>query len=117
MKQKALAAAALTLCLLTGCKGGGEAIDTSKLTGTWERTMLDGTETLTLNADMTYHKVIEIGGDIPMKTTSDDQWSVKGDTLTLKYSDFDTSSSYKVTFEGNTMTWDNGDAQIVYTKK
>lgn len=119
MKRKAMAAAALTLCLLTGCGGGDDAVsaNTEKVVGTWVRTMLDGTETLTLHADMTYDKVIKIGGDVPLTSTSHDTWSLKGDTISIVYSDFDTTSDYKITVEGNTMTWDNGKAQLVYTKQ
>jgi hypothetical protein len=118
-KISILTAAALTLCLLTGCGGGNSAKDVSKdeLVGTWVQKLSDGTETLTLNSDMTYTKVIDLGGAVPMKTTTEDTWSLSGSTITIQNSKYSTSSAYTVTLDGSTMTWVTGDSQIVYTKK
>ncbi|MBP0974050.1 MAG: lipocalin family protein [Oscillospiraceae bacterium] len=114
-----LSAAALSLCLLTGCGGeeSAKAVNKDDVVGTWVQTMSDGKETLTLNSDMTYTKVIELDGSASLKTTSEDTWSLSGNTITINYSKYDTTSAYAVTIDGNTMTWDTGDSQIVYTKK
>lgn len=118
MKRIAFTAAMLFLCLLTGCGGpGGADLTVQDLTGTWVKTMSDGTETLTLNPDMTYKKVIELGGAYPITSTTTDTWSVSGSTISINYSDYHTVSTYTVALDGSTMTWDNGSAQIVYTKK
>lgn len=110
-----LTAAALAF-VLTAC-GGGDNLTVEQVTGTWVRTMSDGTDTITLNSDMTYHKVIKLTSYPPMETETDDTYSISGDTISINYSDYNTVSEYKVTFEGNTMIWDNGDSQTVYTKK
>ena len=121
MKQvKILTAAAIALCLLTGCHSGdssAKSVDRSDIVGTWVQTMADGTETMTFNSDGTYHKVIKLSGAAPVTKESDDTWTLEGASITIQYSAYNTSSQYTVTVDGSTMTWDNGDSQIVYTKK
>ena len=113
-----LTAVALSLCLLTGCGGDkATALNQEELYGTWVQTMSDGTETITLKSDMSYTKVIDLGGAVPAKTTSEDTWSFSGNTITINYAKYGTTSDYTVTIDGSTMTWDNGEKQIVYTKK
>ena len=94
-----------------------EAVSKDELVGTWVQKLSDGTETLTLNDDMTYTKVIELGGSVPVKTTSEDTWSLSGSTITIQNSKYSTSSDYTVTVDDSTMTWVTGDSQIVYEKK
>ena len=117
-KWKTMTAAALSLCLLTGCGGGGNTtVTTDQVVGTWVQTMSDCTETMKLNSDMTYDKEIKYTSGVAMTTKSHDTWSLSGNKISISYSDFNTTSEYTVKIDGSTMTWDNGDAQIVYTKK
>lgn len=92
-------------------------VTVNNLVGSWVETITDGTSTMTLNSDMTYDKVIELGGDFPMTTTSHDTWSLSGDHISINYSDFGTVSEYTVTLEGSIMVWDNGTGQIIYRRK
>lgn len=118
MKTRSLFAAMLSLCLLTGCGGPDAAeVKAEDLTGTWVQTLSDGKETLTLNSDMTYTMVIELGGAFPVTTESSDTWSVSGSTISINYSKYNTVSTYTVKLDGNTMTWDTGDSIITYHKK
>lgn len=118
MKFKRFSAVMLSLCLLTGCGGDDDKeIAVQDLTGTWVQTLSDGTETLTLNSDMTYTKIIELGGAFPVTTTTDDTWSVSGDTISINYSKYDTVSKYTVELDGDKMIWDSGDSKITYNKK
>ncbi len=108
-----------TFCLHTHWMRWSENTDikVEDLTGTWVRTMSDGKDTLTLNSDMTYHKVIELGGSFPVTTESSDTWSVNGSTISINYSDYNTVSTYTVKLDGNKMSWDNGDSVMTYQKK
>lgn len=118
MKLKTLGVLALSACMLTGCGGSGATeIKAEDVFGTWVQTMSDGTETLTLHDDMTYTKVIELGGAFPMTTESTDTWSISGNTISIGYSKYDTVSEYTVTLDGSTMVWDTGDSKITYQKK
>lgn len=109
--------AAVLAVSLAACGGGDSGLTVEQVTGTWVRTMSDGTDTITLNSDMTYHKVIKLTSSPPMETVTDDTYSISGDTISINYSDFSTVSEYTVTFEGNAMIWDNGNAQIRYEKQ
>ncbi len=119
MKLQLGVTAVLSLCLLTGCGGGdsAKAVRKEDVVGTWVQNMSDCKETLTLNADMTYDKEIKYTSGVAMTSKSHDAWSLNGNTISISYSDFNTTSDYTVTIDGNTMTWVTGDAQIVYTKQ
>lgn len=118
MKLRDLGVLLMTMSLLNGCGGSDETeISAADVTGTWVQTLSDGTETITLRSDMTYTKVIELVGDFPMTTTSDDTWSFSGNTISLQSSKYNTVSEYTVILEGNTMIWDNGEGQITYQKQ
>ena len=118
LNMKAMIAATLSLCLLTGCGGGEEppAIDPADLTGTWI-SKANG-ETLTIRSDGTYHKTVDAGLSYP-KTEVDDDWSLEGADVTIYISEYNTAFTYTVAVsqDKNTMVWDNGDNRIVYTKK
>ena len=117
-RLKAMTAAALSLCLLTGCGGEESAtVTTDQVVGTWVQTMSDCTETMKLNSDMTYDKEIKYTSGAAMTSQSHATWSLNGNKISISYSDFNTTSEYTVKIDGSTMTWDSGDAQIVYTKK
>lgn len=118
MKLRDLGVLLMTMSLLNGCGGSDETkISAADVTGTWVQTLSDGTETITLRSDMTYTKVIELVGDFPMTTTSDDTWSFSGNTISIQSSKYNTVSEYTVILEGNTMIWDNGEGQITYQKQ
>lgn len=109
------------VCTFALCACGKEEAAEHGLTkedvcGVWIEDMGDGIQTLTLNEDMTYHKNIVLY-DPYLETNSEDTFKLEGDTLTMNYSAFGTESKYTVTFEGDTMIWDNGRAQIVYTRE
>lgn len=105
--------------LLTACggEGGSAELSVDDLTGTWVCELSDGTKTLTLSSDMTYKQVYDLGGAVPMTTETNDTWELSGSKISIHYSDFGTVSDYTMTLDGSTMTWDNGDAQIVYKRK
>lgn len=104
---------AVTIFAFTGC--GANEVKLEDVTGTWTRTMSDGTETLVLNSDMTYSKSIALDSGIGSNTN--DTFTLDGDEISITYSEFNKVSKYKVTVDGDTMTWDNGDAQLEYKKK
>ena len=116
------AAAACILMLLPACgdetESSAAACASGGVTGTWVQTLSDGYETLTLNSDMTYQKVITITAPPPMETTSSDTYSVSGNKISINYSAFGTVSEYTYTISGDTMTWKNSSGgKIVYQRK
>lgn len=123
MKKIICAAAAISLLLLLPACGDETASSTSGgasggVTGTWVQTLSDGYETLTLNSDMTYQKVITITAPPPMETTSGDTYSVSGNKISINYSAFGTVSEYTYTISGDTMTWKSSSGgEIVYRRK
>ena len=107
----------VTLCACGNTNGSGESSDVSAIVGTWVSDLSDGTETIILKEELTYEKTIEVT-DPYVKMTSDGTYSLKGDEISIKYPDyFGMTSKYTVTIEGDTMTWDNGKAKIVYVRK
>ena len=116
MKKRIFLCAATTL-LLSGCGGeSAKSISASDIYGTWRQQMSDCTETITFKADMTYDKTISYTSGYEMDTERHDNWSLSGDTISIHYTDYGQVSDYRVTIEGNTMTWTIDDSQIVYTK-
>lgn len=114
--------------LLCGCGSKSEStaaktytndLTVSNLSGQWVEAIVDGTETLTLNSDMTYDKLIELGGNFPMSSEYHDTWALDGNKLSIGYSDFGTVSDYTVTLQddGTTMIWDSGNGTIIYRRK
>ena len=118
-KYSILTAAAMTLCLLTGCGGGDSkpAIDKADLIGTWTYKIDGGSDTITLKDDDTYHKVVKLSG-YP-DTVEDDSWSLEGADVTIYISEYNTAFTYSVAIseDKKTMVWDNGDNRIIYSKK
>ena len=119
MKQvKILTAAALTLCLLTGCgKEEAPSLNANDLYGTWGYKFDGGSETLVINQDGTYSKVVTMSGYPDTKVN--DEWSLDGADVTIYISDYNTAFTYTVALseDKHTMVWDNGDNRIVYSKK
>lgn len=104
--------------MISGCSGdGGASLTADDVTGTWVQILSDGTETLTLNADMTYEKVIELTSEPPLTTRSGDTYTISGNKIIINYSKYGTSSEYKVTIDGDVMKWDSGSGTIEYRKK
>lgn len=117
-KYSILTAAALTLCLLTGCGGDKEPqLDPNDLYGTWGYKFDGGSETLVIREDGTYNKVVTMSGYPDTKV--DDSWSLEGSDVTIYISEYNTAFTYTVAVseDKNTMVWDNGDNRLVYTKK
>jgi hypothetical protein len=111
------AAAAL---LLTGCGdtdgGAGSAVTVESCVGTWKQELSDGTETLTLKSDMTYDKVIKLGGASPVEKSTHDDWALSGNTISISYSSYGTVSDYTVSFEGGQMIWKDRDSTQTWKK-
>ena len=109
-------ACAFLLCACGEKKEGSSDLAVSDVAGTWVDDLGDGTETITLREDMTYTKTIILTNPY-VEMVTDDTYSLDGDTITINYSDYGMKSKYTVTISETTMTWDNGSAQIVYTKQ
>ena len=121
MRSKFAKAVLITaaLAVSAGCSSGGAGggLSADDVKGTWIRDLSDGTETLTLNSDMTYKKIIELTSYPPISSETQDTYSLSGDKIQINYSDFGTVSEYTVAIDGNTMKWDNGSAVLEYKKK
>lgn len=104
---------------ITACGGNSnEGLTAADVAGTWEeQERSDGEKTLILREDMTYTETIKVMSPMLIQTTTDDTYSLDGDTIELNYSDYGTSSEYKVTLTEDTMTLDNGSSQMVFKKK
>ena len=112
-----LLTAVIVFCVCMTACGGGNDIAVDQVAGTWVRTMSDGTDTITFNKDMTYDKTIALTSAPPVTTNTSGTYSLSGDTISIFYSEYGTSSDYTVTFSGNKMTWDNGNTTLEYVKQ
>lgn len=108
----------LTVCFafVCACTSGGEDLTVEALEGKWVQYLDDGTETITFSSDMTYNKVINLTGDTPVSSATNDSFKIEGDKLIIHNSSFNVDSEYTVEISGNSMTWDNGTSRIKYTK-
>ncbi len=118
MKSKGIiTAAVLSLCLLTGCGEQKAEIDPGLLYGTWELKDDGVLDTMTINSDGTYHKIVKMTGSFAQTVEEDDNWELDGDSFTLYFSDLGSAMSYTIAVDENYLVLDNGDVRNVYTKK
>ncbi len=113
----------LCMCIfmLAACGSGGSSksasMDESELYGTWVKVEDDMTTTYTFKSDGTYTELVETSGAYAISMSDEGTYKLKGNELTLTSASFEMDYSYEVSIEGSEMTWDNGRATIVYTKK
>lgn len=93
------------------------SLDITQFHGTWIKIDGDMTTTYNFKSDGTYTELVETSGDYAISMRDDGTYKVIGNELTLTSSGFEIDYSYNVSFDGNTMTWDNGKATVTYKKK
>ena len=107
----------LALCFSFVCAcTSGEDLTVEALEGKWVQYLDDGTEMITFSSNMTYNKVINLTGNVPVSSATSDSYKIEGDKLIIHNTNFNTDSEYTVTISGNSMTWDNGTAKVKFTK-
>lgn len=120
--KKVFAGILLVLLLsmqLTAC--GSKSVSESNVTredliGDWIVEKSDKTEYITLKEDGTY--LIETVASMGFTMSSEYKWTFEDGVYTVNYEDLGVKSVYsKVTLQGDTLTIDNGEAQIVYKKR
>lgn len=111
-------AVAVMIFMLTACGGSGSGVapmSQDQIAGTWEMTMPDGIETITIFSDGRYVSDISLNGGT--SSHNDRTYEYKDGSLTVHYPDFGTNSTYKVKIKDNQLILDNGSGAKVYTKK
>lgn len=107
--------AVLCACM-NGC--GTDKMSIDEMVGTWYQE--DGVciETITIKPDGTYTKVIEYTTGVPMTFDAYGRIDMLTDKIRVHFdSTGGMTTDYKVTFDGNKMTWDNGVQPFSYTRK
>lgn len=113
----------LVLCVmliaLCGCSAGvsKEPENMDQLYGTWSKTKDDMTTTYIFREDGTYYEHVETTGEYAVSMTDEGTYKFDGEEIEMSSDEFESSYGYKVTFDGNSMIWDNGNAVITYTKQ
>ena len=117
IKLPLLAAVMVLVLGLSACfsSAGKTPASASELEGTWERTLTDGTETITLSINGSYKSDIRMLSGVT--THNSHTWNYLDGKLTVHYAELGVDSTYTVKIDGDQMTWDNGDAVITLTKK
>lgn len=117
---------AASVLLLAGCgtgtgsaaEGGksSDKLSTVDVCGTWCETRSNCTDTYKFKADMTYDRTITYTDGSGMDSSVHDNWSLTDDTISIHATEFGQVTDYKIAIDGSTMTWSNGDTQIVFQK-
>ncbi len=65
----------------------------------------------------TYYEHVETTGEFAVSMTDEGAYKFDGEEIEMSSDEFESSYGYKVTFDGNHMISDNGNAVITYTKQ
>lgn len=109
--------AILSICLVAcGSSASEPSVARSELIGDWVQVDDGITQYLTLTDDGRH--ITETVSDMGFSLSSESTWTYEDGVFTVNYIDYGVTSVYKkVTLEGDTLTLDNGEGQIVYKRR
>lgn len=107
----------LSICVLAcGSSASEPSVPRSELIGDWIQVDDGITQYLTLTDDGRH--ITETVSDMGFSLSSESTWTYEDGVFTVNYTDYGVTSVYnKVILEGDTLTLDNGEGQIVYKRR
>ena len=120
--KRILALMVAAVCLLSLCACGdtlpdGPTIEVGDVKGTWTGELEDGTGTVTFYEDMLFDKTVVLA-DTCEEIFSEGRFFIDGNKIEIEYtSHFGVRSKYAVRIEGDYMTWDNGENEILFVRQ
>jgi len=117
-KMIAFCGTVLLVMGLTGCGQGGNSapsVTKADIVGEYVETGDYDVKYISLTEDGKF--ISDITTSMGLKSHSENTWDYEGGTLTLHYLEYGTDSVYSVSFNGDTMILDNGNAKRELIKK
>lgn len=120
--KRILALMAAVVCMLSLCACGdklpdGPAIGVSDVKGTWISEVEDGIQTVTFYEDMVFDKTV-VAADSNEETYSEGRFFIDGNKIEIEYTNvFGVRSKYAVWIEGDYMTWDDGESEMLFVRR
>ena len=120
--KKLFALLVAAVCMLSLCACGetlpdGPAIGVSDVKGTWVSEVEEGIETVTFYEDMVFDKTV-VATDSSEETYAEGRFFIDGNKIEIEYTNvFGVRSKYAVWIEGDYMTWDNGEDEILFVRQ
>ena len=120
--KRILALMVAAVCMLSLCACGdklpdGPAIGVSDVKGTWTTEIEEGTQTVTFYEDMVFDKTV-VATDSNEETYSEGRFFIDGNKIEIEYTNvFGVRSKYAVWIEGDYMTWDDGESEMLFVRQ